>query len=253
MLARLDRNGSSLWYDVRGAGPRVVWVDPALGSSVMRPLDDALRALRDDFEVVTYDRRGRGRSSAGQGTSAEQEIDDLVAVVAHLGGADAVAGFSSGGALVVHAAPRLDASVIVLLEPAIDDRPDSSGLRERVAGDILDGDPATAVLDFYTSTGTPHEIIDPIKASDAWPDLVRIAPTLLADIDLTSVDDKTAAAVDTPVHVIVSDGSPSEITEMSDGIARRLGARVWREPGGWHGVEAAALAQRLRALLGVSS
>ena len=62
----------------------------------------------------------------------------------------------------------------------------------------------------------------------------------------------TAAAVDTPVHVIVSDGSPSEITDMGDGIAQRLGAHVWREPGGWHGVEAAALAQRLRALLGVS-
>ena len=38
---------------------------------------------------------------------------------------------------------------------------------------------------------------------------------------------------------------------MSDGIARRLGAHVWREPGGWHGVEPAALAQRLRALLDV--
>ena len=40
---------------------------------------------------------------------------------------------------------------------------------------------------------------------------------------------------------------------MSDGIARRLGAHIWPEPGGWHGVEAAALAHRLRALLGVPS
>ena len=36
---------------------------------------------------------------------------------------------------------------------------------------------------------------------------------------------------------------------MSDAIARRLGAHVWQEPGGWHGVDASALAQRLRALL----
>lgn len=253
MLTQLDRNGSPLSFDVSGAGPRVVWVDPALGSSVMRPLDEALDVLREEFEVVTYDRRGRGRSDAGQPTSAQQEIDDLVALVAHLGGADAVVGFSSGGALVVHAAQRLDASVIVLLEPAIDDRPDSSGLRERIEGHIVEGDPATAVLDFYKSTGTPEEIVDAIKASDTWADLARSAPTLLADIDLSHVDDKTAAAVDTPVHVIVSDRSPSEITDMSDGIARRLGAHIWREPGGWHGVEAAALTQRLRALLGVSS
>ena len=84
-----------------------------------------------------------------------------------------------------------------------------------------------------------------------WPDLVRSAPTLLADIDLSHVDDRTAAAVDTPVHVIVSDGSPAEITDMSVGIARRLGADIWPEPGGWHGVEAAALAHRMRALLAV--
>ena len=162
MLAQLARNGSPLWFDVTGAGPRILWVDPALGSSVMRPLGEALDVLREEFEVVTYDRRGRGRSDAGQPTSVQQEIDDLVALVAHLGGADAVVGFSSGGALVVHAAPRLDAPVIVLLEPAIDDRPDSSGLRDRVAGHIRHGDPATAVLDFYTSTGTPEEIVDAI-------------------------------------------------------------------------------------------
>jgi pimeloyl-ACP methyl ester carboxylesterase len=252
-MPTLDRNGSPLWYDVTGSGPRVLWVDPALGSSTMRPLDEALDVLREEFEVATYDRRGRGRSGAGQPTSVEQEIDDLAALVIHLGGADVVVGFSSGGALVVHAAPRLDASVIVLLEPAIDDRPDTSGLRERVAGHIRQGDPAAAVLDFYTAIGTPEEIVDAIKASDVWPDLVRSAPTLLADIDLSHVDDQTAAAVDPPVHVIVSDGSPSEITDMSDGIARRLGAEVWREPGGWHGVEPAALAQRLGALVGVSS
>ena len=249
MLAQLARNGAPLWFDVTGTGPRLLWVDPALGSSVMRPLGEALDALREEFEVVTYDRRGRGLSDPGQPTSVQQEIDDLAALAAHLGGVDVVVGFSSGGALVVHAAPRLDARVIVLLEPAIDDRPDSSGLRERVAGHIRHGDPATAVLDFYTSIGTPEEIVDGIRGSDVWPDLVRSAPTLLADIDLSHVDDRTAAAVDTPVHVVVSDGSPAEITDMSVGIARRLGADIWPEPGGWHGVEAAALAHRMRALL----
>ena len=252
MWAQLDRNGSPLWYEVGGGGRRVVWVDPALGSSVMRPLDEALEVLREEFEVVTYDRRGRGRSDAGRSTSVEQEIDDLAVLVAHLGGADVVVGFSSGGALVVHAAPRLDASVIILLEPAIDDRPDTSGLRERVAGYIASGDLAAAVLDFYTSTGTPEEVVGALTSSDAWPDLVRSAPTLLADIELCHVDDQTAAAVDRPVHVIVSDGSPGEIADMGEGIAQRLGADVWREPGGWHGVEAAALAQRLGALLGAS-
>src|SRR3954449_688538 len=42
MLAHLEKDGSPLWYDASGAGPRVLGVDPALGSSAMRPLDDAL-------------------------------------------------------------------------------------------------------------------------------------------------------------------------------------------------------------------
>lgn len=253
MTVDLNGNGSVMSHRMTGSGPRVVWVDPALASSAMRPMTEVLDVLCTGFEVVTYDRRGRGRSRAGGPTSAEQEIDDLIALVDHLGGADAVVGFSSGGALVVHAAPRLETALIVLLEPAVDDRPDSSGLRERVAGHLDDGDPASAVLEFYSSIGVPGEMVDNVKASDAWLDVLCSAPTLLADIDLCHVADTAAAAIDKPVHVIVSDGSPGEITDMSDGIARRLGAELWREPGGWHGVEAGALAQRLRALVDASS
>jgi hypothetical protein len=74
--------------------------------------------------------------------------------------------------------------------------------------------------------------------------------TLLADIDLSVVDDDVVATVDRPTHVIVSEGSPAEIAGMSEHVARRLDARLWREPGGWHGVDGSALADRIARLVG---
>lgn len=249
MDATLGRDGQRIHYRLDGTGPRVVWVDPALASSSMRPLEPALEVLAQRFEVVTYDRRGRGRSQPADDVSAAAEIDDLAAVVAHLGGADAVIGFSSGGALVIRAAPLLRTRIIALLEPAVDLEPDDSGLRGRIEAALHDGDPAGAVLTFYRETGVPQEIVDDLVASPAWDGLVRIAPTLLADLDLGDVGADALAAVRSPVHVIVSDGSPEEITGMSDALVDRLGATLWREPGGWHGVDADALAARLDALL----
>lgn len=249
MDGTLEHDGQRIHYRLDGSGPRIVWVDPALGSSAMRPLQPAIDQLADRFEVATYDRRGRGRSEPGDGLSAQAEVDDLVALVEHLGGADAVIGFSSGGALVLHAAPRLRTRLVVLLEPAVDDRPDESGLRERIEDAIRSGDPAAAVLRFYEETGVPSEIVDDLVDSPAWEEIVRIAPTLLVDLDLGVVDAEALAAVRAPVHLVVSDGSPDEISGMGVRLADRLGAPVWREPGGWHGVDADALASRLDALL----
>lgn len=249
MDTTLELDGRRLHYRLDGSGPRIVWVDPALGSSAMRPMQPAIDALAQRFEVVTYDRRGRGRSTPAEDLSAQAEVDDLVAMVEHLGGADAVIGFSSGGALVLHAAPRLRTRLVVLLEPAVDDEPDESGLRGRIEDAIRSGDPAAAVLRFYEETGVPQEIVDDLVGSPTRDEVVRIAPTLLVDLDLGVVDSDALAAVRGPVHVVVSDGSPVEIAGMGERLADRLGAPVWREPGGWHGVDADALAFRLDALL----
>lgn len=249
MDATLERDGQPIHYRLDGSGPRIVWVDPALGSSAMRPLQPAIDQLADRFEVVTYDRRGRGRSGPGAELSATAEVDDLVALVEHLDGADAVIGFSSGGALVLHAAPRLRTRLVVLLEPAVDDEPDGSGLRERIEDAIRSGEPGAAVLRFYEETGVPQEIVDDLVGSPMWDDVVHAAPTLLVDLDLAVVGAETLAAPRGPVHIVVSDGSSDEIAGMGERLADRLGAPVWRETGGWHGVDGDALASRLDALL----
>ncbi|KHL17122.1 UNVERIFIED_CONTAM: hypothetical protein LK11_14050 [Mumia flava] len=240
-----------LHYTVVGSGPRLVWVDPALGSSAMRPLQDAIDALAGRFEVVTYDRRGRGRNAATSDLTVRHEIADLRALLALVGGACAVLGFSSGAALVLQAAAAgpLEAHHAVLLEPAVDSAADDSGLRTRIADALAAGEDEAAVVAFYEATGVPDEILDDLRASRAWPGVVRAAPTLLGDIDLAVVDEDTLGAVAVPTHVVVSTASPPEIVGMAEQLAGRIDARVWREPGHWHGVDPKALTARLEALL----
>jgi hypothetical protein len=249
MDATVDRDGYLIHYSVVGAGPRVVWVDPALGSSTMRPLQAGVEALAQHFEVVTYDRRGRGRNAPAADLSAAAEVADLRALTDHLGGASAVLGFSSGAGLALHAAPGLRAGAVVLLEPAVDAGPDRSGLGERIGDALARGDHEGAVLAFYDAVGVPADAVRELAGSDLWAEVVRCAPTLPADLDLAVVGDDAVAAVDLPAHVVVSTGSPEEIVEMGERVARRLGARLWREAGGWHDVEASALAARLTTLL----
>lgn len=249
MRGKCESDGYELHYELVGRGPRIVWVDPALGSSAMRPLQEAVELLAERFEVVTYDRRGRGRNADVEGSSPGQEVSDLAAVVAQLGAA-AVLGFSSGGALVLHAAPRLATESIVLLEPAVDAQPDPYGLRQVIADALCRGDGDAAARAFYAAVGVPEEMLAEMVGSEAWPQVVRSAGTLLADIDLSVVGEDVIAAVAQESHVILSSGSPQEIAGMGEQVARRLGARVWHEPGGWHGIDGNALADRLAQITG---
>ncbi|GAB3764518.1 alpha/beta fold hydrolase [Microlunatus parietis] len=247
MNGQFTRDGYVIHFETTGTGPRLIWVDPALGSSAMRPMEAALEMLTSRFEVVTYDRRGRGLNREAR-PSARDEIDDLAGLVAHLGGADIVTGFSSGGALVLRAARHLRPATIALVEPAVSDARDGSGLRERIDQALAAGAPETAVRAFYDATGTPEEIIRTVVESPAWKDVVRCASTLPAELDLTEVTADTLAAVPTPIHVIISDGSPPEITGMGETLVSRADATLWREPGSWHGIDPTALTNRLTSL-----
>jgi pimeloyl-ACP methyl ester carboxylesterase len=93
-----------------GSAPTVVVVHGALdrASSLAR----LCRHLRD-FDVVTYDRRGYGRSAdAGVATGLDDHVDDLAAVVEHVGRPVVVFGHSFGGLVVMAGASRLGDQVL---------------------------------------------------------------------------------------------------------------------------------------------
>ncbi len=103
----------------------------------MRPL---ATHLASHFNVVAYDRRGRGESTDTLPYSVEREIDDLASLIEAAGGSAFVYGFSSGAILALLAAARgLAIPRVALLEPPLqvngDPRPstDMSGQVARLS------------------------------------------------------------------------------------------------------------------------
>jgi pimeloyl-ACP methyl ester carboxylesterase len=92
-------NGTELYHEVRGSGPPVLMIMGATGDG--GHFDELADLLADEFTVITYDRRGNGRSPAPAGwqtTSPEEQADDAAALLDALGtGPAAVFGTSSGG------------------------------------------------------------------------------------------------------------------------------------------------------------
>ena len=59
-MPRVTVNGTELYYEVRGAGPPVLLIMGATGDG--GHFDALADLLADEFTVVSYDRRGNGRS-----------------------------------------------------------------------------------------------------------------------------------------------------------------------------------------------
>ena len=95
-------DGVTLAYERSGSGPALVIVNGALST---RETGAPLAPLLDgDFTLYRYDRRGRGDSSDRDGSTPQNELEDLAAIVAATGEAPFVFGQSSGAALSLEAA-----------------------------------------------------------------------------------------------------------------------------------------------------
>ena len=113
-------DGTELAYETHGDGPGVILIDGAMCFRDAGPMRPLCAQLRDDFTVLLYDRRGRGQSTDSSADSADsitsgtaprdasvrREIDDLARLAdavdeaaGSCGGAPALVGISSGGAL----------------------------------------------------------------------------------------------------------------------------------------------------------
>lgn len=100
-------NNATLYWEMNGrAGEPLVLVHGSWGDH--HNWDSVAGELAKAFRVLTYDRRGHSASERlpGQGTAAE-DVDDLIALIEHLGLAPAhIAGNSFGAAITLKAAAK---------------------------------------------------------------------------------------------------------------------------------------------------
>lgn len=99
-MTEIRVNGTELYYELCGQGPPVVFISGATGDAQWWA--DAAGALADEFTVLTYDRRGNGRSArptTATDAPLSENADDAAALLTQLELAPAVAYGSSSGAI----------------------------------------------------------------------------------------------------------------------------------------------------------
>jgi pimeloyl-ACP methyl ester carboxylesterase len=268
-MPRASVNGTELYYEIRGTGTPLLLIMGASGDG--GHFDAIADRLSDEFTVLTYDRRGNGRSRAPAGwktTSPEEQADDAAALLAAVVRRPAVVcGTSSGAVFALCLLARHPAALrgAILHEPAV-----------WAFVDDLDAvrAPLRARIRSAMETGGPHAATEPwwryVAGEDAWN---KLAPDLRERMTASSdtlfgiepgtyeryqPDHETLAAIAPRVRLLVSaDGLPP-YTEAARRLGQRLSQDVQITPGTHaayhdHPIEfAQAIRRLLRELTAIS-
>jgi pimeloyl-ACP methyl ester carboxylesterase len=249
MMPTIDVNATELYYELRGTGPPLLLIMGATGDGGV--FDRFADRLAEDFTVVTYDRRGNGRSprpAAWGTTSPEEQADDAAALLDALGLAPAaVFGTSSGGifALAMLVRHRQALRAAVLHEPALFtlfDDPEEARNRvtEIVTAGMEAGGPRVALESFIR-----------LVAGDAnWEQLdPTVRERMLASA--STYFGNEIGKFDTYLPVLVGQDSLPYFAQAAGRLAARLQVDIARVPGTHFGYldHPAQLAQIVSALL----
>jgi pimeloyl-ACP methyl ester carboxylesterase len=242
-------NGAELYYEIRGAGPPVLLIMGATGDG--GHFDELASLLADEFTVITYDRRGNGRSPVPSGwrtTSAEEQANDAAALLDALGtGPAAVFGTSSGGTFALCLLVRHPDAVrgAILHEP---------GLYALVDDFDAVRAPVRALVEEARGAGGPPAAVERfwcyiVEDENGWAQLapalrerLRATAGTLFDIELGTYelylpDEETLAAIAAPVRLFVSEEGLPFFSVIASRLGERLGVDVATTPGrhdGYH-------------------
>ncbi|MRG60405.1 alpha/beta fold hydrolase [Agromyces sp. CFH 90414] len=234
-------DGTRIAFDREGAGPPVILVDGAFQFRAFDPTTTELqrRLAEHGFEVVRYDRRGRGESPADAPITLAQTVDDLRALAAELteGADDAVAlfGNSSGGSIALAAAAAgLPVSKLVLFEVPLDDELDTSGaeflegLRERIT--TGNGD---ATVEYFMRDMPPGWIAQ-AKQGEGWPVMTGLAASLEPDAESLAWTQSAArsalwAGITAPALVLVGSETLDVMRSAAESMVANLPHAQFRE------------------------
>jgi pimeloyl-ACP methyl ester carboxylesterase len=241
-MPAIEVNGARLHHEVRGVGPPLLLIMGATGcGDVFERFADL---LADELTVVTYDRRGNGRSPAPQGwdaTSPEEQADDAAALLEALDlSPAAIFGTSSAGIFALALLVRHPESVrgAVLHEPALftlfDDPKDA---RENIGALITEGmeagGPPAAFERFirFVAGDSNWERLDAGTRERMLASCGTYFGIESGAFDSYLPDDETLAAIREPIQLLVSAGSQPEFAQAAGRLAERLGVEVTRTPG----------------------
>jgi pimeloyl-ACP methyl ester carboxylesterase len=257
-------DGTRIAFERSGSGPVLVLVDGAFCYREFGPARDVAAALKGDFTVVVYDRRGRGESGNALPYSPEREFEDLRAVIEAAGGDAFVMGQSSGAGLAYRAAAAgVPMRKLIGYEaPWVGLRTNRDGSAKDYHGDLdrlIDaGENGKAISYFMVDMiGAPRfvPLLMRVMAAKEWTKLLKVAPTLRYDAEVMgdfTVPATELATVTVPTLALCgSKGAPAMLAAQEEVAAVIPRAEHAVLPGQTHQVSPAALTPHfLRFLLG---
>ena len=245
-------DGTPIAFDRSGEGPPLIFVPGLFQHRAIDPGTAELAALlAPHFTVFHYDRRGRGDSGDTAPYAVEREVEDVGALIDAAGGAAALYGMSSGGALALEAAARgLAVTKLAVYEPPFTDDDGtiepSQELAAGVAELVAAGRPGDAVALFMTSSGMPAEAVEQMRQAPFWAGLESVAHTMPYDLTLmgdTTLLSERAPTIAVPTLVLDGGASPPWGRKSADAVAAAVpGAERQTLEGQTHEVAAAPLA-----------
>ena len=241
-MPRVAVNGTELYCEIRGTGPPVLLIMGATGDG--GHFDELADLLADEFTVVSYDRRGNGRSPVPDGwetTSPEEQADDAAALLDALGtGPAAVFGTSGGGNFALCLMVRHPGSVrgAILHDPGLYALVDDfDAVRARVRALTQEameaGGPPAAVERFWCY----------VAGDDGWNGLapalrerLRASASTLFGVELGTYElylpgEEALAGLSAPVRLLVSENGLPFFAEIAGRLGKRLGVDVTSTPG----------------------
>jgi pimeloyl-ACP methyl ester carboxylesterase len=236
-------NGTELYHEVRGTGPPVLLVMGATGDG--GHFDAVADLLADEFTVITYDRRGNGRSPAPAGwetTSPGEQAEDAAALLDALGTGPAAIFTTSSGAnhalcLMVRHPARVRG--VIMHEPGLYALADDfeavrAPLRALVQEAMEAGGPPAAVERFwgYMCGDAGWSRLAPALRERLRATASTLFAVELGTYELYLPDDETLAALAAPVGLLVSEEGLPVFAEIARRLGKRLGVGVAATPGG---------------------
>src|SRR5579862_6955400 len=187
MSMTTSKDGTAIAFDKSGNGPAVILVDGALCYRKLGPMGSIARELASGFTVFTYDRRGRGEGSDTAPYSVEREVDDIEALIEVAGGSAFIYGASSGAALALAAASRLESIRKLALYEApfiVDDNqaPQPADYPSKMSGFTAADRRGDAVKLFMKAVGVPAIVVAMTPLMPVWSKLKAAAHTLPYDV-----------------------------------------------------------------------
>jgi pimeloyl-ACP methyl ester carboxylesterase len=255
-------DGTRIGFDRLGRGSPLVLIGGILGDR--QRMAELASTLAARFDVVNYDRRGRGDSTAGEPYAVEREIEDLAAVIAEIGGASSLYGHSSGAGVALRAATAgLPITRLVLHEPPFGpDDPDSRHAAEALATTVrtaIDEDRrSVAVAAFLTESGLPPDLVDEISRDLAT---LALAPTMVHDHTVMgdfdeggTIPEAVVRRIRIPTLVVAGGASPDFFRDTAGQLVELLAdGRLTVIPGADHGAPADVVAPAIVEFIHASS